>query len=136
MERWNKDTLEAFLAANPDWEDSAWGLRIRAMVARKDFQEAVEAVRKRYDIDLSLPELGAEELAVPEPPMGLAASVAYYFAKGNPVSARRMIAESVQAKDVEGYRLQCALAVKSGDWEAAWKAMQGLLAATNRAGLH
>jgi hypothetical protein len=61
--------------------------------------------------------------------------VAFYFAKGNPVSARRMIAESVLAKEPEGHRLQCVLAVRTGDWEAAWIAMQALLAATNRSGL-
>jgi hypothetical protein len=139
LESWwnggNKDALEAFLAANPEWEADAWSLRIRQMVARKEFQEAVEAARARYGIDLSLPKLDEAQLAAAEPPMGLAPSVAYYFAKGNPVSARRMIAESIQARDAEGYRLQCALAVRSGDWEAAWKAMQGLLAVTQRSGL-
>jgi len=139
LESWwnggNKDAMEAFLVANPDWESDAWGLRIRQMVARKEFQEALEAVQTRYGIDLSLPELDEGQLAAPEPPMGLDASVAYYFARGNPVSARRMIAESVLAKDAEGYRLQCALAVRSEDWEAAWKAMQGLLGATKRSGL-
>jgi hypothetical protein len=135
---WNggdKEALEEFLAANPDWADDAWSVRIQQMVARKEFQAAVEAVQSRYGIDLSLPELDASQLAASEPPMGLAASVAYYFAKGNPVSARRMIAESIQAQDAEGSRLQCALAVRSGDWEAAWSAMQKLLAGTNRSRL-
>ena len=135
---WNggsKETLEAFLAANPNWEENAWSLRIRQLVETKQFQTAVEAVQKRYAIDLSLPELSEEQLAQSEPPMGLAPSVAYYFAKGNSVSARRMIAESIQAREPEGHRLQCALAVRAGDWEAAWKAMQSLLATTNRSGL-
>ncbi|MFM8365273.1 MAG: hypothetical protein ACKOAS_09010, partial [Verrucomicrobiota bacterium] len=135
---WNsgdKPALEAFLAANPDWEDDAWSLRIRQKVERKEFQAAVEAVQERYGIDLSLPESTEEELARGEPPPGLAESVAFYFAKGNPVSARRMIAESVLAKEPEGHRLECAIAVRTGDWEAAWKAMQALLASTNRSGL-
>lgn len=135
---WNggdREAMEAFLSANPNWEESAWSVRIRQMVARKEYQAAVEAVQKRYDIDLSLPELGESQLAADEPPMGLAESVAYYFTNGNPVSARRMIAESVMAKDAEGYRLQCALAVRSGDWESAWRAMESLLGATNRSGL-
>jgi hypothetical protein len=135
---WNggdKQALEAFLAANPDWEEDAWSLRIRQKVERKEFQAAVEAVQEQYGIDLSLPETTEEELARGEPPPGLAQSVAFYFAKGNPVSARRMIAESVLAKEPEGHRLECAIAVRTGDWEAAWKAMQALLAATNRSGL-
>ena len=133
--RGNKEALEQFLAANPDWEDSAWGLRVRQMLAKKEFQRAVEAAQARYDIDLTLPSLPAEQLARRDPPSGLAESVAYFMAQGNHVSARRMIAESIQSKDAEGYRLQCALAVKLGDWPAAWKSMEGYLSRTNRANL-
>jgi hypothetical protein len=61
--------------------------------------------------------------------------VAYYLGQQNHVTARRIIAESIQAKDAEGYRLQCALAVRVGDWPAAWKAMEGLLSRTNRSNL-
>jgi hypothetical protein len=133
--RGNKDALEKFLAANPDWEDAAWGLRVRQMVAKKEFQQAVEAAQKRYAIGLGLPTLTPEQLASREAPSGLAENVVYYLAQQNHVTARRMIAESIQAKDAEGYRLQCALAVKVGDWPAAWKAMEGLLSRTSRANL-
>jgi hypothetical protein len=133
--RGNKDALEKFLAENPDWEDAAWGLRVRQMLAKKEYQRAVEAAQKRYKIDLSLPKLTPEQLAQKTPPPGLAESVAYYTAQGNHVSARRLIAESLQAKDVEGFRLQCALAIQVGDWPTAWKAMEGLLSRTNRANL-
>jgi O-antigen ligase len=133
--RGNKDSLEKFLAENPDWEDAAWGLRVRQMLTKKEFQRAVEAAQKRYEIDLNLPKLTPEQLAQKTPPPGLAESVAYYTAQGNHVSARRLIAESLQAKEAEGFRLQCALAVQVGDWPTAWKAMEGLLSRTNRANL-
>jgi hypothetical protein len=128
----NKDVLEKFLAENPDWEDAAWGLRVRQMLAKKEYQRAVEAAQKLYAIDLNLPTLTPEQLAKRNPPSGLAESVAYYTAQGNHVSARRMIAESTQAKEAEGFRLQCALAIQVGDWPTAWKAMEGLLSRTNR----
>ncbi|MEN9469159.1 MAG: hypothetical protein RL630_892 [Verrucomicrobiota bacterium] len=133
--RGNKDALKKFLAENPDWEDAAWGLRVRQMLAKKEYQRAVEAAQKRYKIDLSLPKLTPEQLAQKTPPPGLAESVAYYTAQGNHVSARRLIAESLQAKDAEGFRLQCALAIQVGDWPTAWKAMEGLLSRTNRSNL-
>lgn len=133
--RGNKDTLEKFLAENPDWEEAAWGLRLRQMVAKNEFQRAVEAAQKRYGIDLRLPTLTPGQLAQKSPPPGLAEAVAYYTAQGNHVSARRLIAESLQSKDAEGYRLQCALAIQVGDWPAAWKAMEGLLSRTNRGNL-
>ena len=133
--RGNKQALEKFLAENPDWEDPAWGLRLRQMLAKKEFQQAVEAAQKRYAIDLGLPNLTPEQLSSRETPSGLAESVAYYLAQQNHVTARRIIAESIQAKDAEGYRLQCALAVRVGDWPAAWKSMEGLLSRTGRARL-
>jgi hypothetical protein len=133
--RGNKDALEKFLAENPDWEDAAWGLRVRQMLAKKEYQRAVEAAQKRYAIDLNLPKLTPEQLAQKTPPPGLAESVAYYTAQGNHVSARRLIAESLLAKDAEGFRLQCALAIQVGDWPTAWKAMEGLLSRTNRSNL-
>jgi hypothetical protein len=133
--RGNKEAVEKFLAENPDWEDAAWGLRVRQMLASKDYQRAVEAAQKRYAIDLGLPALDAEQLARREPPFGLAESVSYFMAQGNHVSARRLIAESIQSKEAEGYRLQCALAVRLGDWPAAWKAMEGFLSRTQRANL-
>jgi len=133
--RGNKEALEKFLAENPDWEDAAWGLRVRQMLAKKDYQRAVEAAQKRYAIDLNLPTLTPEQLAQRNPPPGLAESVAYYISQSNHVSARRMIAESIQAKEAEGFRLQCALAIQVADWPAAWKAMEGYLSRTNRANL-
>jgi hypothetical protein len=133
--RGNKDALEKFLAENPDWEEAAWGLRVRQMLAKKEFQRAVEAAQKRYAIDLNLPTLRPEQLAQRNPPPGLAESVAYYISQSNHVSARRMIAESIRAKEVEGFRLQCALAIQVGDWLAAWEAMEGILSQSNRANL-
>jgi len=123
---WMKDdreALEVFLQENPSWEPDAWPVRVRQMVARKDFKVAVDAVVKRYGIDLSLPQVDASG---PEP-AELAARVAYYLAKGNPVSARRMVSESAMAKDAEGLRLQCALAAAGNDWQSAWKALDAYL---------
>lgn len=124
----DRDALEAFLQANPSWEPEAWPVRVRHMVSRKDFRGAVEAVVSRYGIELSLPGVDA---AGPEP-RELAERAAYYLAKGNPVSARRIVSESAQAKDPEGLRLQCALAVESGDWPGAWKALEGYLRAEGK----
>ena len=133
--RGNKEALEKFLAENPDWEDAAWGLRVRQMLAKKEYQRAVEAAQKRYAIDLNLPVLTPEQLAQRYPPPGIAESVAYYTAQGNHVSARRIISESTQAKEAEGFRLQCALAIEVGDWPTAWKAMEGILSQTQRGNL-
>lgn len=131
---WSKDdrgALEEFLQANPTWETDAWPVRVRQMVQRQDFKAAVDAVVARYGIDLSLPKV---DPAAAEP-ADLAGRAAYYLAKGNPVSARRIVSESVLAKEPEGLRLQCALAADSGDWAGAWKALEGYLRADRKADL-
>ncbi len=124
----NRDVLEGFLRENPSWEPDAWSVRVRQMVERKDFKAAVDAVVERYGIDLSLPQVDASG---PEPTQ-LAARVAFYLAKGNPVSARRMVSESAMAKEPEGFRIQCALAAAGNDWQSAWKALEGYLRAERK----
>jgi hypothetical protein len=65
-------------------------------------------------------------------PLELPARVAYYLAKRNPVSAERIVSESAMAKESEGFRLQCALAVAVNDWASAWKALEGYLRAEKK----
>ena len=124
----DRDALEEFLRITPSWETAAWPVRVRQMVALKEYRKVVEAVVERYGIDLSLPVVDAQG---PEPDP-LAERVAYYLAKGNPVSARRMVSESAMAKESEGLRLQCALAVQADDWAGAWKSLEGYLRAENK----
>ena len=135
---WNRGgraDLEAFLVANPDWEEAAWPVRVRRMIEQKDHSGALEAVRSRYDIDLSLPQLSPEALAASDPPRDLSARVAYFVAKGNSVTARREVAESAESKLPEGLRLRCILALKAGDAPAAWSAMESYLRETKRGNL-
>jgi len=137
MAWWNggdKGALEAFLAANPDWEEAAWPVRVRQMVARKDFAAALQTVQARYGIDLKLPVLDAEALQQ-EMPSDLAGQVAYFAQRGNTVSARRVVLESAQAHQPEGFRLQCLLAMQKGEWPGAWQAMEGYLRETKRSNL-
>lgn len=133
--RGGKSEWEDFLRANPDWEDSAWPVRVRQMVARKEFAAAVNAVGNRYKIDLSLPELSTEILKSENPPREIALRVAYFVAKGNSVTARREVAESAQANQPEGLRLRCILALQSGDAAGAWSAMEAYLRETKRGNL-
>jgi hypothetical protein len=127
-----KSELEEFLCANPDWEDAAWPVRVRRMVAQKDYAAAIAAVGARYKIDLSLPVLSSEALQSDEPPLDLAARAAFFVAKGNSVTARREVAESAQSKQPDGLRLQCILALQAGDAAAAWSAMDAYLRETKR----
>ena len=83
-------------------------------------------------INLSLPDV---DLKSDEVPSGLAERVAFFAARGNMVSARRIISESLQANDAEGFRLQCILAIKNSDWPAVWKAMEAHLRETKRSNL-
>lgn len=128
----NRDALEAFLAGSPEWEKVAWPIRVNQMIERKDFKGAVEGVQHRYGINLSLPDV---DLKSDEVPTGLAERVAFFAARGNMVSARRIISESLQANDAEGFRLQCILAIKNSDWPAVWKAMEAHLRETKRSNL-
>ena len=127
-----KSELEEFLCANPDWEDAAWPVRVRRMVAQKEYAAAIAAVGARYKIDLSLPVLSSEALQSDEPPLDLAARVAFFVAKGNSVTARREAAESAQSKQPDGLRLRCILALQAGDAAAAWSAMDAYLRETKR----
>ena len=133
--RGGKVELDAFLRANPDWEESAWPIRVRQMVARKEFAAVIAAAGNRYKIDLSLPELPPEALKSENPPRELALRVAYFAAKGNPVTARREVAESAQANQPEGLRLRCILALQAGDAAGAWSAMEAYLRETKRGNL-
>ena len=124
----DKDALEQFLQSNPSWEPEAWPVRVQQMLSRKEYEFAVKAVLARYGIELSLPSVDATG---PEP-RELPARVAYYLAKRNPVSAERIVSESAMAKESEGFRLQCALAVAVNDWASAWKALEGYLRAEKK----
>ena len=127
-----KSELEEFLCANPDWEDAAWPVRVRRMVDQKDYAAAIAAVGSRYKIDLSMPVLPSEALQSDEPPLDLAARVAFFVAKGNFVTARREVAESAQSKQPDGLRLRCILALEAGNAAAAWSAMDAYLRETKR----
>jgi hypothetical protein len=127
-----KSELEEFLRANPDWEDAAWPVRVRRMVAQKEYAAAIAAVGARYKIDLTLPVLSSDALQSDEPPLDLAARVAYFVAKGNSVTARRELAESAQSNQPEGLRLRCILALQAGDAAKAWSAMDAYLRETKR----
>ena len=130
--RGGRPALENFLLANPDWEDAAWPVRMRQMLEKKNYAEAIEAVKRRYELDLSLPVLDSHVLEGSDPPVDLSARVAYFVARGNSLTARREVAESAQAKQPEGLRLRCILALKAGDAQAAWSALQAYLNETKR----
>lgn len=134
-QRGDRGALEEFLRRNPSWEEAAWPVRVRAMVAAKDHRRAIEAVGDRYAIDLSMPVVPADVLSGERPPGDLAEQVAYHLARNNPVSARRMVNESAQAREEEGLRLRCLLMVRAGEWGEAWKAMEGYLRQTGRSNL-
>ena len=123
--------MENFLAANPKWYDAQWPLRVRQWIERKDFQAAVLAVQERYRIDLKLPEPKTPDDAS----MNLAETVSSLAQRGNLVTARRMIQESIQEREPEGLRLQCILAMMSNDWASAWKSMEAYLRETDRGNL-
>lgn len=99
------------------------------MDREKDFQSAVLAAQERYAIDLKLPEPKNSG----DTSLNLAETVASLALRGNLVSARRMIQESIQAREPEGIRLQCILAMMSNDWAAAWKSMEAYLRETKEA---
>lgn len=124
--------LDEFLVANPSWEDAAWPVRVRRMVREKRYEAAIDAVQKRYGIELSLPVVSAEALQSGEIPTDLSSRVAYFVAKSNVVTARREAAESAQSNQPEGLRLQCILALQAGDAKAAWSALEGYLKQTKR----
>ncbi|MEI8294064.1 MAG: O-antigen ligase family protein [bacterium] len=130
--RGNKAEVEAFLASHPDWEEAAWPVRLRQKLEAKDYEAAIGAVRSRYGIDLSLSMPGDDVLHAPGPPSDLAGRVAYFIAKGNPVTARREVMESAQAQEPEGLRLRCILALQGGHFEEAWTAIESYLQETKR----
>ena len=133
--RGGKAELDEFLRANPDWEDAAWPVRVRRMVAQKEYAAAIDTVGRRYKIDLSLPVLPANALKASEPPRDLGSRVAFFVARGNSVTARREVAESAQSNQPEGLRLRCILALQAGDSAAAWSAMDAYLRETKRGNL-
>jgi hypothetical protein len=102
------------------------------MVREKRYEAAIDAVQKRYGIELSLPVVSAEALQSGEIPTDLSSRVAYFVAKGNVVTARREAAESARSNQPEGLRLQCILALQAGDAKAAWSALEGYLKQTKR----
>jgi hypothetical protein len=128
-----RQKVDRFLESHPDWEQAAWPVRVRQMEADGKFEELVETLRQRSGVDLSLPELSPEQIDSSQPPYELAEQVAWFLARKNAVSARRVVAEAAAAGQLEGLRVQCALAVQSGDWQAAWQALDNYLRETKRA---
>ena len=127
----NRQAMADFIAANPSWAEAAWPIRVRQWIEKKDFQAAVLAAQERYVIDLSLPEPETSD----DTSMNLAETVSSLALRGNLVTARRMIQESIQAREPEGLRLQCILAMKANDWASAWKSMEAYLRETKRGNL-
>ena len=128
-----RQKVDRFLELHPDWEQAAWPVRVRQMEVDGKFEELVETLRQRSGVDLSLPELSPEQIDSSQPPYELAEQVAWFLARKNAVSARRVVAEAAAAGQLEGLRVQCALAVQSGDWQAAWQALDKYLRETKRA---
>lgn len=121
--------LDEFLRANPDWEDDAWGARVKARVAAGDYAGAVEILRKRFSVKLDPPAAsgGAGH--------DLETEYAALAAARNDVAARRILDEAARSggeRGVVAHRLRAAIAAQKGDWALAYKELVAHLRASGQ----
>jgi len=96
-----------------------WPILARHYAAQGDLPRAVRRVASSNAISLDAPQPGDA---------GLRGEMAAAISQGNPVAARRMAKEAVDAKKAEPENLAAAMAfyATQGDWESAWKAASRL----------
>ena len=96
-----------------------WPVLARHYAAQGDLPRAVRRVASSNGISLDAPREGEG---------GLRGEMGAVIAQGNPVAARRMAKEVVDAKKADTGNLAAAMAyfVSHNDWESAWKAASRL----------
>jgi len=96
-----------------------WPVLARHYAAQGDLPRAVRRVASSNAISLDAPQPGDA---------GLRGEMAAAISQGNPVAARRMAKEAVDAKKADPENLAAAMAfyATQGDWESAWKAASRL----------
>lgn len=104
-----------------------WPVLARHYAAKGDLPRAVRRVASSKAISLDAPRPGDS---------GLRGQMADVSSQGNPVAARRMAKEAVDAQEADQDNLAAAMAyfASQNDWEFAWKAASRL--ATEAKGLH
>ncbi|MFM8720302.1 MAG: O-antigen ligase family protein, partial [Chthoniobacterales bacterium] len=96
-----------------------WPVLARHYAARGDLPRAVRRVASSNDVSLDAPRSGDA---------GLRGEMADVSSQGNPVAARRMAKEAIDAKEADLEDLSAAMAyfASQNDWESAWKAASRL----------
>jgi len=104
-----------------------WPVLARHYAAQGDLPRAVRRVASSNGISLDAPRSGDA---------GLRGEMAEVSSQGNPVAARRMAKEAVDAQEADQDNLAAAMAyfASQNDWEFAWKAASRL--ATEAKSLH
>jgi len=127
--RCGRKKLEGFLAGRAGWDAAAWPVRLRGMIAAREYEKAIRAVCERYRIELELPVAPADVTEPPDDPLG---ACAYYLKRGNTVTARRILADAAASGSKDANRIQAALAMQEGNLPEAWKHLEAFLGATGR----
>lgn len=100
-------------------EGEYWPVLARHYAAQGDLPRAVRRVASSSGISLDAPRPGDA---------GLRGEMAEVSSQGNPVAARRMAKEAIDAKEADQGNLAAAMAyfASQNDWESAWKAASRL----------
>jgi len=130
--RCGREALKGFLDSRSGWDDAAWPVHLRQMIAARDYATAIRAVCERYGIDLQLPSVPADLSVPPDDPAGASA---YYLQRGNTVTARRILADAAASGAKDAIRLQAVLAMQEGNLPETWKHLDAFLRATGRGAL-
>ena len=117
-------------AADAEWLNAGWPVRLRQMVYAGQYQRAAEALARRYGISLALPgEPGAEDGTEPG---GAAGAFAAAWRAGDQTGARRGFAAADGDADdpaaLEAWRWRAALAARDGNWKergSRWSGTRG-----------
>ncbi|MFM8884914.1 MAG: O-antigen ligase family protein [Chthoniobacterales bacterium] len=96
-----------------------WPVLARHYAAQGDLPRAVRRVASSNAVSLDAPRSGDT---------GLRGEMAHVSSQGNPVAARRMAKEAIDAKEADLEDLSAAMAyfASQNDWESAWKAASRL----------
>ncbi len=129
--RGERAALWSFAAAHPDWQKSIAPFEWRQLAENGQPEEAVQRAAVASGVSLEMPAIGPSAAAAGAAGDDALSVFRAAWAKGNTVTARRVLEEARNTRpvDPEVWRLLAAWSARDGQWPAAWRHLSDYLQA-------
>lgn len=135
-QRGDKQEVEAFLNAHPEYQDSALDTRLAMLATAGHEEEACKLLVDHFQIptpELTDPPSSSIRSAEGEIPTDSLEAALYYRKLGNEIAARSYLEEALNGpKKAEALRIRAMLGMRSGEWKQALNDLRGYLQSTGR----